>query len=650
MEETLKKHNINFNNTDKLIVFTIMLLAVAVFFISEFEIKIICAVLCLLGIATLFLSRTSRKKEFDYDFKPKDTSLVKNESIYGTGKKFDKGNPYLDKDFIIISSVPKNKKNDKDKQQGELSKESDDKLTNNDLNKKVVFEKKPMEQKHSSFQVFSDKKDVIAGKDPKIEFNFFLYNILEVIKESVFGHTVLLYWVDSDNKVIVLEAWVTSSEQFNQNKKETFEYTSNLVGKVIESNQAEVITNINPDSTVDLLGYYAGKENVNSVLGIPIFYDGNLIAVLVVDSLVEDSFGDETVEQLNKFVVILTNLIKSSSEKFEYYIDSQILKKLDSLQSLLLNADLNTFVLEVSCFLKELVEWDYAALITYDGKNFIINGVTKKESVLPYVLEHQAIDIYNSMVGLAIQENRFLVISDASDLQQPRFFLHENIHNSGSLLVMPIHSLSNTYGAMLFESNKKNYYSSSDVALLNKVCRLLSSSIEIVSLNNLINEKVTVDDTGILKPEALLNQISIELSRQTDVGVYGILLMFSIDKRDEYISKYGDLNFNSILLSVINIIMSSIPVYDVVGKVEDNIIAVYRSGLNIDDGKVYAEKIRKLVAGNIVTNFDAKSFSVTVSIGLIETYKFKNNDTIIDSCKRVLQIAIDEGGNRVKIN
>jgi PleD family two-component response regulator len=203
---------------------------------------------------------------------------------------------------------------------------------------------------------------------------------------------------------------------------------------------------------------------------------------------------------------------------------------------------------------------------------------------------------------------------------------------------------------MLFESNKKKYYSSGDATLLSKVCNLLSSPIEIVSLNNYINEKVMVDDTGILKPEVMLNKLSIELNRQSDLDISGILVMFSIDKHEEYISKYGVSNFRKILLSIIDIIKPSISVYDVIGKIDDNIIAVYRLALNLDDGKVYAEKIRKLIARNIITTFDTKSFSVTVSIGLVETYKFKSSDSMIDSCKKVLNIAIDEGGNRVKIN
>jgi putative methionine-R-sulfoxide reductase with GAF domain/GGDEF domain-containing protein len=657
MGEIVEKYNSNFSNIDKLIIFAIILLIVVAVFTNEFEIRIICVVLCFLSVLTMFLSRSTGKKEIEHiDYsKPENTLLVESEGGANVANviesnKFDKHNLSLDEDFVVVKPGSKDKKGNENKWQDEVFRVNNEKLGSNDLRERLDLRKNQVEQKHSSFQVFSEKKDTILGKDPKAEFNFLLTNILEIIKELIFGHTVIFYWVDLNNRSVILETWVTTSEKFNQKQKETFQYSTNLVSKIIESNKAEIVTHINPDSTIDLLGYYSDKENVNSVIGIPIFYHIDLIAVLVVDSLEEDSFGKETLVQLNKFVILIKNLIKSSTEKFEYYIDSQIFKKLDHIQSLPSIVDLNTFVLEVSHLFKELVQWDYSTLITYDGKNFIVNETNKKKNLKSYISTCQIIDVYKSLVGSVIQENKFIIISDTSELQQPRFFAHEKISKSGSLLVMPIYSFSKTYGAMLFESNKKSYYSSEDALLLDKVCKLLSSSIETVSLNNYINEKVIVDDTGILKPEVMLSQLSIELSRQADVDISGILLMFSIDKYEEYVLRYRTSDVKNILLTVIDIIKSSIPAYDIIGKIEDNIIAVYRLALNLDDGKVYAEKIRKLVAGNIITTFDTKSFSITISIGLVETYKFKNSESMVNSCKKVLKIAIDEGGNRVKIN
>jgi diguanylate cyclase (GGDEF)-like protein len=390
---------------------------------------------------------------------------------------------------------------------------------------------------------------------------------------------------------------------------------------------------------------------VRSVIGIPIFFEKNIIAILIADSLEEDAYGKETVNQLNQFVSLLSNLIKSSTEKFEYYTDSRILNKIDEIHNLArAGSDLNLFIKEVSQNIKELLDWDYSALILNEENDWFVKDVSKKDPIKSYVSMKQKIDMGQSLVGSVIKENKFTVVEDVSELTLPRFSANEKIFNAGSLLIMPIYSFSHTYSAMIFESCRTNFYTTEDANLLNKVCKSIASLIEIVALKNYIDERITNDhETGILKRDVLLQKLSSEIERQSDFGHSGIFMLLSIDKNDELIYKYGVSGFNSVLLGIIEILNSSIPSYDIIGRVEENVIGIFRTGLNLDDGKVFAEKIRKLVAGNIIS-VDTKSFSVTVSIGLVETRKYNSNTDIVDNCMKVLKIAFEDGGNRVKIN
>jgi len=260
------------------------------------------------------------------------------------------------------------------------------------------------------------------------------------------------------------------------------------------------------------------------------------------------------------------------------------------------------------------------------------------------------VDMNNSLMGNVIKENKFTIVEDVSQLTLPRFSASEKIINAGSLLIMPVYSFSQTYGGMIFESCRSGFYTVDDANLLNKVCKSIASLIEIVALKNYIDKRVTIDhETGILKRDVLLQKLASELDRQVDFESSGIFMLLSVDKHEELNYKYGSSGFNTILMSIIEILKSSIPSYDLIGRMEDNVIGIFRTGLNLDDGKVFAEKIRKLVAKNVIS-VDTKSFSVTVSIGFVETKKFRSNIDIIDNCMKVLKIAFEEGGNRVKIN
>jgi len=503
----------------------------------------------------------------------------------------------------------------------------------------------------SSSPVFNDEDYSISGKDPKSEFGVFLKNVMDIIKEITFAHSVLFYWVDTERKLIVFDSAVTSSENLSLMKKDSFEFGSNLVSRIAVNAKSEIVTDINPDSISDLLGYYNCSENVKSVIGIPIFFEENLIGILIADSLEEDAYGPETVSQLNYFVSLLSNLIKSSTEKFEYFTDSKILSKIDEVHELARSdSDLNLFIKEVSKSVNDLLDWDFSALVLHENGEWIIKEVTKKDPLKSYVSTRQKVDFDNSLVGNVLQENKFTIVEDVTRLAIPRFSGSEKIISAGSLLIMPVYSFSQTYGALVFESTRSNYYTSEDANLLNKICKSVASLIEIVALKNYIDENVPIDtNTAILKNSVMMRRLSSELDRQKDFGSSNIFLLLSIDKHDELIYKYGVSGFNTVLLSTIEILNSAIPSYDFIGRMDENVIGVFRAGLNLDDGKVFAEKIRKLTAGNIIS-VDAKSFSVTLSVGFVETKKYSNSAEIIENCMKVLKIAFEEGGNRVKIN
>jgi GGDEF domain-containing protein len=667
MEEIVKKKKNKLESIDILIIVMMAVVAILGLVINEFELKLISAILFIIGGLVFFLARSSRRKEIDQtvisdevnsiDENTSITAVKNNDSVFSASRDEEDSINHRD-DFVIIKSIPNHQKKNSAKQSNDDCKQENNNGNSVALksNKEITerSETKPEPEQNtvnSNIPIFDNGNYSPSGKDPKSEFSIFLQNILGIIKEVTFAHSVLFYWVDTDRKLIVFDSWNTSSENFCLKKKDSFDYGSNLVSRIAENAKAEIVTNINPDSIRDLLGYYGGEEKVKSVIGIPIFFEENLVAVLIVDSLEEDAYGNETVGQLNHFIRLLSSLIKSSTEKFEYYTDSKILNKIDEIHNTArAGSDLNLFIREVSQEIKELIDWDFSSLILEEGNDWVVKDVMKKDPLKSYVSLRQKVDLSNSMVGTVIKENKFSIVDDVSELNLPRFAANEKIFSAGSFLIMPVYSFSHTCGAMIFESSRTNFYNTEDANLLNKVCKSIASLIEIVALKNYIDERITNDhETGILKYEVMLKQLASELERQSDTDISGVFLLLSIDKHDELIYKYGMSGFNTVLMSIIEILKSSIPSYDFLGRAEDNVIGIFRTGLNIDDGKVFAEKIRKLVAGNIIS-VDTKSFSVTVSIGFVETHKFNSNTDMVDNCMKVLKIAFEEGGNRVKIN
>jgi len=661
MEEILIEDKKRIGIIEKLIIIMMFIVAFIGIMISEIELKIISGLLFITGGLFLFFSiKEKRKKQSNNDQKiqSKDDTT---ENIYNNLSSSDDSfeEDHSD-DFVIVKSIPnhKKKKSFEDPNQitinENISKEktADDNIeieNNIDSNNISTNVNTNNVTKTSTFDL--KKNNIVFTKDPKSEFGTFLNNILSIIKETVFAHSVLFFWVDLERKAIVFDSCVTSSSNISLNKKDNLEFGDNLVSKVALSGKAEIVTNINPDSIKDLLCYYKDNENIHSVIAIPIFFEDSIVAVLVVDSLEEDAYGPETINQLNSFITLLSSLINYSTEKYEYYNDSRILKKLESIYNLIYEENnVDKFILNVSKEIRELIDWDYSALILNESDDWIVVDVNKRDPLKSYAYTKMKIDINNSLVGNSIKENKFTIVEDITKAGAPRFNQSEKILNNGSLIIMPIYSLTRTFGAMIFEISKIGFYTTEDANLLNKICKFIASYLEIVTLKSYIDNNITIDeDTGIYKQEIFLQKITDELKRNSDYNLGGVLLLLSIDKQDELIYRYGISGFNTILLSVVNILNGFIPSYDILGRVDKNVIGIFRIGLNIDDGKVFAEKVRKSIAANII-NLDSKSFSVTVSIGFVEVQKFDNSYEMIDNCKKILNIALQEGGNRVKIN
>lgn len=664
MEEIIIKKRNKVTGIEMLI---IMLIVVSILFgllLDDLEMRLISGALFVIGVFLFFISRSNRKKENDKISYQEDNPIA--EASYDSGSisvnKEDHPEEEIKHhdDFVIIKSIPNNKKKNSKVGSEKLSynENNGDEILSDGIESKdnsaPAYENESEHKGYNISRIFSPESSNsynISGKDPKSEFGIFLSNILDIVKEVTFAHSVLFFWVDTERELIVFDSAASSSENLSLKKKESLDFSSNLVSRIAKNAKSEIVTNINSDAIKELLGYYNNDEKVKSVIGIPIFFEDNLVAVLVVDSLEEDAYGKETVNQLSYFVHLLSNLIKSSTEKYEYFSDSKILQKIDRINDLALSGvDLDSFIKEAAHNISDLVEWDYSALILNDGNEWVIKEVIKKDPLKAYVSLKLKVDLDNSLVGNVIRENKFTIVEDVAELNLPRFAHNEKIINAGSMLIMPVYAFSKTYGALVFESCRKNAYVSEDANLLNKVCKSIASIIEIVFLNNYIDERLTFDQvTGTLKNEYFLQKITAELDRQRDFSGSGIFILTSIDKYDELSYKYGVSGYNTIINSLVEIISSVIPAYDMIGRIDENILGIFRYGLNLDDGKVFAEKIRKMAAGNIIS-IDSKSFSVTISVGLVDTKKYTTSLEVFENCKKALSISAEEGGNRVKIN
>ena len=504
---------------------------------------------------------------------------------------------------------------------------------------------------------FLDVQEDALMKDmgPKSEFSYLAKKVLSVVKEATFGHTVALFWVNREKHQLVLDSFATDSKRFTDHRRR--EIGTDLISQVALTGLPRIINSVNSASQFEMIGYYEGTEPVRSFTAVPVFYPKDSVkpedpvAVLVVDCLGEDAFGPETMTLLGDYAKMLSALIKSYTGKYDLLIDSEVLRSISRMRDQLkMEFGLHTIVRSMAEEVSRLVAWDYITVVLFDEarKIWVIQFIMNRMND-PYVAVGQEIDPHATVVGGVIQSGLPKIIDKVSGTNLPRFYKAERVESSGAIMVLPINSLNRCYGALVVESKDAKTYSEADVKVAQKLVDTASWGLEVFSLTDVVNNYVLVDETtGVATRKYFMERVHEEVQRANDFENDVTLVMISIDGINEHLSRYGKEGFDFVLQNVGRMIKSAIRPYDLVGRFDFNRFAVLLINTTANDAYLWAEKLRKNIASNII-NIEQKSFSITVSVGVCGAAEDGNDFELFENAGHVLTKAVEAGGNMVRV-
>lgn len=513
--------------------------------------------------------------------------------------------------------------------------------------------------KEYTFQLsdFCDVEEEVFNREagPKSEFSYLMKKVLTTVKEANFAHTVAFYWINRDKNQMVLESYVSESEKFTAHRRR--ELGTDVISQIAESGKPQVLSRVNISGQLEMLGYYDGVEPVKSFVGVPVFYPkvgigaGDPVAVLVLDSMEEDAFGPETLTLLGQFTKLISALIKSYTDKYDLLLDSEVLRSITRMRDQLkLDFSLYNIVRTLSEESSRLVSWDYITVVLFDEsrKTWAIQYVMNRMND-PYVALTQEVDPQHSLVGTVLQTSTPRIFDHYDPTGLPRFYKAERVDSQGALMLLPINSVNRCYGVLVIESKDRKTYSESDAKLLQKLVEVSSWALEILSLSEVVNNYISMDETtGVAARKYFLARMNEEVQRANDFSSHLALVMVSIDSMNDLLSRYGKDGFDFALQNVGRIIKSFIRPYDLVGRYDFNQFAVLLMHTTANEAYLWAEKLRKNIASNII-NIDQKSFSVTVSVGVCGTSAEASDVELLGNTTQVLRKAVEAGGNMVRV-
>ncbi len=479
------------------------------------------------------------------------------------------------------------------------------------------------------------------------QFTFVLEKLLTVIKEAYNAHSVLFFWFNQKKEKLSIEKFVSNSTEVTRRK---FDVEDDILSKIVQSGEPELLSDISVAAESDVIRYYDSPQGIKSFVGVPLFYDNSLIAIIAIDSKVSDAFGIETIYALGRFVRVITMIITLFDKKHSDTISQKrlrgILALLGSERKFESEEDLLKSLQESVSY---LIDWDAFAFVYFlpVEKKFKTVKIVNNTS-LKYIGQNLEVELTGTLVGKSILTGLPVKIDDTSAEEYIRFSKVEDLSFDGSFLAIPLLYNNQNYGVLCFESLRKNAYTNSDVQFLKNSLAFVSFIIYSYSMQSLLKSYLTVDiETNSLNAAAFRKRLSLELKKAELLDIQGALALIRIDEFLEQESLFEGNPFPKVLAAISETIAKEVDPLHLYGRLDDRTFGVYFFNTPSKEVFLWAEKLRVKIARKPIAAM-AKQTTYTVSIGVASSTNKVDADEVIYNANLALQKALERGGNSVR--
>ena len=499
----------------------------------------------------------------------------------------------------------------------------------------------------SIIDAFYFKPEEQVPAEPRAEFHSILHKVLELVQEVLFANTTALFWINRERKLLAVADKMTNSAVFT--KELRLPIGNDVISRIALSGKPEIISEINPAAEVDVVPYYEAPGGVKSLIGVPIFFRDEVIAVLVADSLTDEGFGRETVPLLGNFTRLLSAVLRALAEKYDLGVIKTTFNSLKWFTNELMSkTDVSTILSTIATVVSDTVDAEFVALISQsDLQSWTVSRVVKR-SGSEYVEEGCKVSLSDSLAGKAIRENRSLYLEDLSRVEDHRFTQNEP-SGKGSFVALPISGYNTCFGAITVESLSTSKFSSLEIDGMKQLVNLGAFASEVSSANQLVEKFVVFDRvTGTLNKKFFLGRLEEEIGRVADLGIKSALVLMGLDRVDEIRNRFSVEGVDYLLTDIAETVRGWLKPYDAIGKISAHSFGIILESFSQHEALAWGEKFRKTLATKVYS-IGSRNYMATISVAVLNIDGKNDPSELVMTAQKVLQRAHTSGGNVVKI-
>lgn len=478
------------------------------------------------------------------------------------------------------------------------------------------------------------------------QFNFVLDKVLTIIQRMMHAYSVVMFWYHKKNEKISIERFASSSTDLTPKHK--FEVEDDFISQIMTTGVPQLLNSISPSAEADVIRYYKQSQGIRSVIGVPIYYNEKLIGALVLDAKVSDTFGMETIYELGRFVRLITIMISLFEERFLETLSKTrlkgILQFMTPVNSVKSERDVFRIVKES---IATMFEWDAFAFVYYEPEEekFIVAETLNKTS-LQFVGPTLEVDMKRTLVGKSLASGTPALVEDTSNDSYKRFNTNEEVSFEGSFLCVPLVYQSQVYGALCFESLRKNAYAEEDVRYVKSIASVLGFIVYSYSVQVALKNLGAYDfETKLYNKKMFRSLLAHELEKNNLVQLPSTLALLKVDDFIEQESLFEESPMIKVVQGITELLKTELASTCLFGRISERIFAIYFFNTTANDVYLLAEKVRVKIARISFPSNSART-SYTVSIGVASCTGRSSVDEAFTNAQLALDKAVNDGGNK----
>lgn len=478
-----------------------------------------------------------------------------------------------------------------------------------------------------------------APSEPRKEFDFLLARVLMAIRSVIDARTAGFAWANHDKKQLVIESYISESkDNFTQLRKLPF--GNDVISQIAHSGKPEILTEIHPSAELDLLCYYTAAAKTISFIGVPVYFNGNVIGVLFADSDQIDAYDAMSIGFLGNFTKLITGLVQSYTGKYDLLQASRALDAITRFRTIIASsgdgiADLCAALLESA---SEVVEFTTMGIgmFDYEQQAWTVYQVYYRQEESEKMLGMH-IDLEYSLIGNTILTAQTTALAPITD--ELRVCDSEIPSQGGYFLAVPLKSQSHNYGALFLEGSG-TLLPSHDINIIEMLGEQTGTIIEQLRFHEMFRSTALMDETkGLYNSKAFYARMTEETAKTRDFGNPFSLALIKMDTYEsmENLPEIED----DLLLHVIKKVKSNMKEYDIIGEFEGKTLAIALIGQTLEKSHIWGERVRKEIA-SAITEIGNRRLTVTVSIGIAQAHSYDKADSLIRNASSSLQLASEK--------